>query len=114
MRSAYVVRRPVVNSYLVRQRDRKRRKELGLVLVVILPLAIGLLGYVWLNLELIDLGYEVHDLERTLKHQEQRQRELFVESAYLSSPAQVQSRASAELGMVPATLDKVVFLEEIP
>ncbi len=114
MRSAYVVRRPVLNSYLVRQRDRKRRKELGLVLVVILPLAIGLLGYVWLNLELIDLGYEVHDLERTLKQQEQQQRELFVESAYLSSPAQVQSRASAELGMVPATLDKVVFLEEIP
>ena len=63
---------------------------------------------------IIDLGYEVHELERTLKQQEQHQRELFVESAYLSSPAQIQSRASAELGMVPASLDKVVFLEEIP
>ncbi len=114
MRSAYVVRRPIINSYLVRQKDRKRRQELGLVLVIILPLAIGLLGYVWLNLELIDIGYQVHDLERTLKQQEQYQRELFVESAYLSSPAQVQSRATQELGMVPATLERVVFLEEIP
>lgn len=114
MRSAYVVRRPVLNSYLVRQRDRKRRQELGLVLIIILPLAIGLLGYVWLNLELIDVGYEVHDLERTLKQEQQLQRKLFVESSYLSSPEQVQSRASAELGMVDSSLDRVVFLEEIP
>jgi hypothetical protein len=112
--STYVVRRPVLNSYLVRQRDRKRRQELGLVLVIILPLAIGLLGYVWLNLELIDSGYEVHDLERTLKQEGQLRRELSVEAAYLSSPAQVQSRASTELGMVPTTLDRLIFLEEIP
>lgn len=114
MRSTYVVRQPVLNSYLVRQRDRKRRKELGLVLVIILPLAIGLLGYVWLNLELIDIGYEVHDLERTLQLEVQHQRELSVEAAYLSSPSQVQSRASMELGMVPITLDRLIFLEEIP
>ena len=41
----YAVRRPVVNSYLVRQHDRRRRRELGVVLLACLPLAVALLGY---------------------------------------------------------------------
>ena len=41
--SIYAPRRPVVNSYLVRERDRRRLRELVWVVVILAPLAIGLL-----------------------------------------------------------------------
>ena len=114
MKTRYVVRRTVKNSYLVRKHDRKRRRELGLVLLAVIPVASGMLGYVWLNLELVHVGYEVDRLERLLREEEQRHRELQVEAAYLSSPQQVRTRAAEELGMIPADLNRLVFLEEGP
>jgi cell division protein FtsL len=81
---------------------------------VVIPVASGMLGYVWLNLELVHVGYEVDRLERLLRQEEQRHRELQVETAYLSSPQQVRSRATDELGMITADLDRLVFLEEGP
>ena len=44
-------RRPVVNTYLVRERDRRRLRELALVLLVVLCLGGGLLAYTWIHLE---------------------------------------------------------------
>lgn len=113
MRSVYVVRRPVNNSYLVRQQDRRRRRELALVLLAFVPVACGMLGYVWLNLQLVHLGYEVHRLERVLELEERRERELRVEAAYLSSPERVRAEAAQKLGMVQADLDRLVFFEEM-
>lgn len=114
MHRKYVVRRPVKNSYLVRQHDRKRRRELGLVLLAVIPVASGMLGYVWLNLELVHVGYEVDRLEKQLREEERRHRALQVEAAYLTSPQQVLDRATDELGMIPADMDRQVFLEEGP
>lgn len=113
MRSSYIVRRPIRNSYLVRQQDRRLRKELGLVLAAVLPVAIGLLGYVWINLQLVHIGYEVHRLEKSLELEQRRNRELLLESAYLTSPERIRARASEELGMMPVSLDRLVFLEEV-
>ncbi len=114
MAGSYAVRRPVLNSYLVRQRDRKRRRELALVLMATLPVALGLLGYVWVNLELLDIGYEIHRLEGTLGAEEQLQRKLLMEAAYLASPQRIEARASQELGMVPVSHEQLVFLQESP
>ncbi len=114
MRGEYVVKRQVDNSYLVRQRDRRRRRELAAVFLALVPVAGGMLGYVWLNLRLVHLGYEVNRLERTLKAEERRERELWVEAAYLSSPERIQSEAARRLGMVEADLDRMVFVEEAP
>ena len=114
MRGQYVVRQQVDNSYLVRQRDRRRRRELATVLLALLPVACGMLGYVWLNLRLVHIGYEVDRLERILRDEERRERELWVESAYLSSPQRIQSEAVRRLGMRPADLERMVFIEETP
>lgn len=112
MRGTYVVRRTVPNSYLVRQRDRKRLRELALVLLATVPVALGLLGHVWLNLELLDIGYEIHQLETTLESEEQLERTLLMEAAYLARPQRVETRASQELGMVPASVEQLIFIEE--
>ncbi len=114
MRGLYAVRRPVLNSYLVRQRDRHRRRELGLVLLATVPLALGLLGYVWINLQLLDTGYEIHRLERKLEFEVENRRRMQMEASYLSSPQVVENRAARELGMAAPNLDQVVFVEELP
>ena len=114
MKSAYAVRQRVTNSYLVRQRDRRRRQELALVVVAVLPVAAALLGYVWLNVRLLNIGYEVYKLERALEQMEQTGRESEIEVSYLSSPQQVTVRAQEELGMVPVSLEQLVFAEEAP
>ncbi len=53
MRNAYAVRRPVANAYLVRERDRRRLRELAVVLLVVLSLGGGLLAYTWIHLEVL-------------------------------------------------------------
>ena len=113
VKTTYAVRRPVANSYLVRQRDRKRRRELGVVLLAVLPVAVVLLGDVWLNAELLDVGYEVHQLEQSLEELERVQSQLEIELSYLSSPQQVRTRATTELGMAPASLNQMIFAEEV-
>ena len=114
MRGEYVAKRQVDNSYLVRQRDRRRRRELAAVFLALVPVASGMLGYVWLNLRLVHIGYDVDRLERTLKLEERRERELWVEAAYLSSPERIHTEAARQLGMVEANLDRMVFVEETP
>ena len=113
MRGQYVVRRPVPNAYLVRQRDRRRRRELGIVVLTVLPLAAALLSYVWIDVQLLDIGYEIHRLERALTEEQKKERRLLMEASYLSGPERVEERARRELGLEPASLDQVVFAEEI-
>jgi len=107
------VRRPVPNAYLVRQRDRRRRRELGIVVLTVLPLAVALLSYVWIDVQLLDIGYEIHRLERALLEEQQRERRLLMEASYLSGPERVEERARGELGLEPASLEQIVFAEEI-
>lgn len=110
--SIYAPRRQVVNSYLVRERDRRRLRELAWVVVALAPLALALLGYTWLRLEQVRVGYRIEQLERGLHRIEQSERQLRLEAAYLASPARVGERAAAELGMGPPTLAQLVFAEE--
>lgn len=114
MRGEYVVKPRVDNSYLVRKRDRRRRRELAAVFLALVPVAGGMLGYVWLNLRLVHIGYEVDRLERALKTEERRERELWVEAAYLSGPERIRIEAARQLGMVEADLDRMVFVEDSP
>ncbi len=114
MASAYAFRRPVANTYLVRERDRRLRRELLAVVAVVLSLGGGLLGYTWMHLALLDTGYRIVALEREARDLAQEERRLRLETAYLASPEQVESRAARELGMQSPTTEQVVFWEEIP
>ena len=59
MKSIYASHRPVVNAYLVRQRDRRRLRELLLVLALALPLAGSVLCYTWIHLQVLGAGYQL-------------------------------------------------------
>jgi cell division protein FtsL len=114
LRNAYAFSRPVANSYLVRERDRRRVRELALVLVVVLFLGGGLLAYTWVHLEVTRTGYRIDRLERELSERTREERQLRLDAAYLASPAQIERRAVRELGLQPPALEQVVFWEELP
>jgi 4-amino-4-deoxy-L-arabinose transferase-like glycosyltransferase len=110
---AYAVRRPVVNAYLVRQRDRRRLRELGAVVAVIVPIGVALLGYTWLQLETLRTGYRIESLEREAHRLTQVERQLRLEAAHQAHPARLARRAADELGLAPPAVEQVLFLEEI-
>lgn len=112
MPNAYTVRRPVVNAYLVRERDRRRLRELVLVLAAVFPLGLGLLAYTWLQLETLRVGYRIEALERRAHQMHQVERQLRLEAAYLANPTRLAERAGNELGLAAPRVDQVLFLEE--
>ncbi len=114
MPGAYSLRRPVSNDYLVRERDRRRLKELATVLAVLLPLGLGLLAYTWIHLEVVRTGYRITELEKRLREAARSERELRLQASDLASPGRIEARAREELGMMPPDLEQMVFWREIP
>lgn len=114
MRRSYAVVRPVFNAYLIRERDRRRRRELLWVTSVLLPMGVCALVYVWLHVEVLRVGYRVHDLEQQLEERVELERRLGLEAAFLESPKRIEERAGRELGMAPPTADQLVFVEAVP
>lgn len=111
MRTEYALRRPVANAYLVRERDRRRMRELGLVLLVVLPLAAALLAYTWIRLEILRTGYRIDTMERQLESLLQVERRLRLDAAELSRPQLIEERARRELGMISPDLEQMVFVQ---
>lgn len=114
MRRSYAVVRPVFNAYLIRERDRRRRRELIWVVAVLLPVGVCALVYVWLHVEVLRVGYRIHELEQQLEQRQEFERRLGLEAAFLESPQRIERRATEELGLVTPQGDQLVFLEEIP
>jgi hypothetical protein len=110
----YALKRPVANTYLVRERDRRRWRELAAVLLTVISLGGGLLGYTWIHLEVLKTGYRLNKLEGQLHELSKTERQLRLEASYLAGPQQIEQRADRELGMQPPALTQVVFWEELP
>jgi cell division protein FtsL len=114
LRNAYAFSRPVANAYLVRERDRRRVRELAVVLLVVLGLGGALLAYTGIHLEVTRTGYRIDALEKELTESTRQERRLRLDAAYLASPAQIERRAVGELRMQPPAMEQVIFWEELP
>lgn len=113
LHDAYAVHRPVVNDYLVRDRDRRRTRELLQIVVVALPVLAVLLAAIWLHSEVLATGYHTHSLQRELEALNQLERRLELEVAYLTSPQRVERLAAERLGLTVPTAEQIVFVEEL-
>ena len=113
MRNVYAFRRPVLNTYLVRERDRRLLRELALVLLAVVLLGGGLLAYTWIHLEALRTGYRIDLCERQLRDLAQIERQLQLEASYLASPQRIEERAVRLLHMQQPALEQVVFWEEM-
>ena len=109
----YSVHRPVANEYLVRERDRRRLRDLAKVALVLAPVALALTAFTWIHLQVLDAGYRIDRLERSLHDLKRRESSLRLEAAYLSNPKLIERRAVDELDMRPPTVDQVLFAEEV-
>ena len=110
MKTNYAIRRPVVNAYLVRERDRRRWRDLGVMLLLILPLALSLFGYTWVHLQLLETGFQINRGERELGRLQEVERRLDLDRERLSSPVRVERVARERLGMAPPGREQVIFL----
>lgn len=113
MRTAYAIHRPVENSYLVRQRDRRILRELARVVGIVLALGSVLLAYTWLHVETLRAGYRIEKLERQLGELHERERQLRLEAAWREHPQQIGQRAQEELGMNEPALAQMLFFKEL-
>lgn len=113
MPSPYAVHRPVENTYLVRQHDRKRLRELLGVAAAVLLLGGGLFAYTWVHVEMLRTGYRVDALEKRLSHLLEVERKWRLQGAFAAHPEQIGERAREELRMAPPSLDQMIFYEEI-
>jgi cell division protein FtsB len=113
VKNTYAHSRPVVNAYLVRERDRRLLQELAMVMAITLVVAAGLAGNVWAQARLFDAGYRIDTLERQLHELVEREKQLRVEVTFRSGSAAVEKRAVEELGMRPWSLDQLVFAEDL-
>jgi hypothetical protein len=111
--SPYLRRQPVKNFLLVRERDRRRIRELRLLAFAVLPAGIALLAYTWVQTEIVRSGYRVRALERRLEEMAKTERQLKLESSWLESLERVEAAAGEELGMQFPTLEQMVFVERV-
>lgn len=113
MQSLYAQSRPIVNAYLVRERDRRLLLELGALMGIVVLVAVGLAGNVWARSELVGTGYRIDRLERELHGLTEQERQLQLEVSFLSGPHTVETRATEELGMRAWSLDQLIFAEDV-
>jgi len=80
----------------------------GLMFVVTIILGLGL---VWVNIERVDLAYELKILERELQEKQDQHSKLQVERHYLLAPATLRDRAE-KAGLRPPRRDQIRTVQE--
>lgn len=81
-------------------------------------IALGLVGlllsgglfYVWTRMQLVQIGYEVADIEKKNNALKNRKRELLLEIASLQYPADLEKQARDRAGLVFPDIGKVVHV----
>jgi hypothetical protein len=106
----YAQKKPIENTHIVRERDRRRFREL--FSVVVLGLFIGgfLIIFTWQNLSVIRLGHEATRLQQQKKQLENANKALRLEIDRATSLGSVEQRA-ATLGFEKTDPRAVVMVE---
>ena len=109
---AYAVRRPVENLYLVRERDRRRTRELLALVLAAVPPTVVLFLAIWANLETVGLGYQLAGVSKNRDALLERKHRLEMDRAQAAALARVEPIARGTLGLVPPTLDQVILVKD--
>ncbi|MCK6683112.1 MAG: hypothetical protein L6R30_11925 [Thermoanaerobaculia bacterium] len=107
----YAVKKPVENPYLIRERDRKKARELLAFSVALIPPLCVLFWAMRANLETIQIGYQLGRLEKQREVLLEKRRQLEVERANAASLARTELIARASLGLGPARPDQIILVQ---
>jgi cell division protein FtsL len=105
----YAQKRAIENTHIVRERDRRRFRELLAVLSLGIPVAAFLLIFTWQNLEVIRLGREATKLQATRDQLANTNKNLRLEIERLTSLATVERKALS-LGFAPTDTSRIVLI----
>lgn len=109
----YAQKKSIENVHIVRERDRRRSRELLAVFVVGIPIALFLLLFTWQNLEVIRLGHQATALQKQRKQIETQNQSLQFEFDRLTSLQSVEQKATA-LGFERTDPRAVVLVDRLP
>lgn len=105
----YTQKKPIENTHIVREKDRRRNRELLAVLSLGVPIGLFLLLFTWQNLEVIRLGREATRLQEALKDADAEHKSLAAELDRLTALDTVEKKAG-ELGFEPADPKTIVMV----
>ena len=105
----YTQKKPIDNVHIVRERDRRRFRELLAVFALGLPIGLFLLLFTWQNLEVIRLGHEATRLQKQRKEIDEQNKRLQFELDRMTALESVEQRAR-KLGFEPAAPGKIVIV----
>lgn len=88
----------------------KMHNFFGLLVMFAITLALGL-ALVWVNIERVDLAYELKNLEKELQDKQDQHAKLEVERHYLLAPAQLRERANG-MGLKPPSREQIRTLQQ--
>ena len=91
----YAQKKPIENTHIVRERDRRRSRELLAVLALGVPIGLFLLLFTWQNLEVIRLGHDATHLQKQKQENENANKALQLDLDRRTSLAAVEQRAAA-------------------
>ena len=107
----YTQKKPIENSHIVRERDRRRFRELLAVLSLGIPIGLFLLLFTWQNLEVIRLGREATRLQNARKQIEDSNKALQLELDRLTALEAVEKSATS-LGFSPTPSESIVMVSD--
>lgn len=113
MRDMYAQKKSIDNTHIVRERDRKRHRELLAVLSLGLPIGLFLLLFTWQNLEVIRLGHEATRLQKQAKDLESGNKSLQLQLDRMTGFDSVE-RQAAQLGFTAAEPAAIVMVAATP
>ena len=103
----YAQKKPIANTYIVRERDKRRSRELFAVFSLGIPLGLFLWLFTWQNLEVIRLGREATRLREVRDDLEKSNKRLRLERERLTALDAVESKAAA-IGLQPIVSSRMV------
>jgi cell division protein FtsL len=108
---AYRVGRPIDNSRVVRQVDPRSRREILVLIALVIVLAAGLGLYAWPALEIRRAGQTGALLDREKQRLIEDNRKLRLEKAALENLRRVETIAARELGLQAPAPERSVVIE---
>src|SRR6185436_5409628 len=106
----YTQKKPIENAHIVRERDRRRFRELLAVLSLGESIGFFLLLFTWQNLEVIRLGHEATRLQKARKDIEDANKALQLELDRMTSLDGVERKATV-LGFTPTEPQAIVMVQ---
>ncbi|MBV9497388.1 MAG: hypothetical protein JOZ54_24335 [Acidobacteria bacterium] len=105
----YTQKKSIENVHIVRERDRRRFRELLAVLCLGVPIGAFLLLFTWQNLEVIRLGRDVNRLQQQRKQLADENKALQLELDRRTSLSEVEKKAEA-LGFETTAARSIVMV----